>query len=88
MRFLIVAAMIVAAIDVQACSCSRPSSAEAQFASADVAFIGEVVDVDDRYHLFRRLWWSVLALLDRDPFGDADYETYAGYEFIFAVGRT
>jgi hypothetical protein len=88
MRFLIVAAMIVAAVDVQACSCSRPSAAE-QFASADLAFAGEVVDVEDRYHFFRRLWWSVLALLDRDPFMElSDYETYTGLEFTFAVERT
>lgn len=91
MRCLPVAVLVVAlfsSIDVRACSCVDPNPFDKQFERADAVFVGRVVGVKDRLHVFRRLWTYFLTAAGRDPFDTLeDYERHHGYEYTFAVER-
>ena len=74
--------------ELNACSCGVRPAPAVQFAKADLVFLGEAVDVDDRFHLARRAWTYFLALLGRDPILlDGRYEQRYGFEITFTVDR-
>lgn len=73
---------------VDACSCARRLSPAAQFAESELAFIGEVIDVDDRFHFLRRVWTFLLDVVGRDRVStDGRYEQHYGFDIAFRVDR-
>ena len=84
MRRLPLALLILAlfsSLDVQACSCVGRDPFRQQFERADAVFVGRVVGVKDRFHVFRRLWMYFLDATGRD------YERHYGYAYTFSVER-
>ena len=87
MRFLVFVAALVVTVDAWACSCWAELPIEKQLETAELVFVGEVTDVDDRYHVFRKVWTFLRELFGRDPFGD-DPEAFYGYSYAFKVERS
>ena len=87
-RTIIAAAIVLLAVDANACSCAGRMTVADQFADASIVFVGRVETIRDRWTAFDKFWFRVRRLFNDNAKPQINYERYCtehGLEVTFAV---